>query len=196
MVITTEQVKKLRDATGISVMQCRKALEEAGGDPEKALFLLRKRGAEVAAKKSDRTLGAGVVAAYVHANGAVGAMVELACETDFVSKNPEFRALAYDIALHVAAMAPEFLSVDAVPKEAKAKAREAFASEVAGKSEELQEKILSGKLSSYFAERALLEQPFVKNPEQTIRGLVEGAVQKFGEKTAVVRFTRFAAGGK
>lgn len=193
MAITTEQVKELRDRTNISVMQCKKALEEAGGDMEKALIILQKRGAEIAAKKGDRTLGAAAIAAYVHSSGTVGAMVELACETDFVSKNEDFKALAYDIAMHVAAQRPQYLKVEDISPEAKQKAKEVFLPELEGRPEELKEKILEGKLSSYFNEQVLLEQEFIKNPELTIGKLLEGAVQKFGEKTEIVRFVRFGA---
>ena len=147
MEITTEQIKSLRDKTGVSVMQCRKALTEAGGDAAKALVLLKKRGAEAAAKKAGRTLGAGAVASYIHPGATVGALVLLLSETDFVSRNPEFQALARDIAMHVAAMNP-------------------------GSSE-------------------LLDQPFIKKPEQTVRVLLESAVQKFGERIEVADFTRF-----
>jgi elongation factor Ts len=190
--ISTEDIKKLRDASGISVMQCRKALEEAGGDYDKAVVILKKKGAEVAAKKSDRTLASGTVASYIHATGAVGSMVELFCETDFVSGNDEFKKLAYDIAMHVAALNPEFLKSDDITKEAKDMAKEVFAKEVEGKPEAMKEKILSGKLDAYFKERVLLEQPFIKNPEMTIKGLVDGAVQKFGERIELGRFVRFS----
>ncbi|MDP3661374.1 MAG: elongation factor Ts [bacterium] len=193
MEITTDQIKALRDKTGVSVMQCRKALTEAGGDSEKALVLLKKRGAEAAAKKSGRTLGAGAVASYIHPGATVGALVLLSSETDFVSRNPEFQALARDIAMHVAAMKPEFRSVADVPADARAKATEVFAKEVEGKPAAMREKILEGKLNAYFGERALLEQPFVKNQDETIRALIERAVQKFGERIEVADFTRFAA---
>ncbi len=194
--ITTEQIKDLRDKTGISVMQCKKALEEAGGDMEKALILLRKKGAEVAAKKGNRTLGAGVIASYIHGNGTVGAMVELACETDFVSNNEEFKALARDIAMQVAASNPDFLSSADIDDAARAKASEVFAKETEGKPEELKAKILEGKISSYFADKILLEQPFIKNADLTIATLISNAIQKFGEKTEIVRFSRFSVGGK
>ena len=144
--ITTEEIKSLRDETGLSVMQCKKALEEAGGDKEKALAILKKEGVSIAAKKSGRTLGAGTVAAYIHATGTVGTIVELLCETDFVGKNPEFKAIAYDIAMHVAAMKPE-------------------------NTEEL------------------LDQAFIKDPTKTISDLVNGAIQKFGERTEIGRFS-------
>lgn len=189
--VTTDLIKELRDATGVSVMQCKKALEEAGGDKAKALVILKKKGAEAAAKKGDRTLAAGVVVAYVHSTGAVGAMVELACETDFVSKNPEFKALAYDIAMHIAASKPEFLKKEDITDADKAVASSVFEKEVEGKPEAMKAKILEGKLAAYFADRVLLEQPFIKNPEMTVGGLISQAVQKFGEKTELVRFARF-----
>ena len=197
--ITTEQIKQLRDQTGISVMQCKKALEEGGGDAEKAKILLRKRGADAAEKKSDRTLGAGVIAAYIH-NGAVGALVELSCETDFVARNEEFRKLAYELAMQVAASNPQFVRTEEVTDEAKRVAREVFAKEMAGlpaqagKPQALQDKILQGKLDAYFADKILLEQPFIKNPETTIQTLISNAIQKFGEKIDIARFARFAVG--
>ncbi len=190
--ITTEQIKTLRDGTGISVMQCKKALEEAKGDMEKAMIILRKKGADIAVKKSDRTLGAGVVSAYIHVNGNVGAMVELSCETDFVAKNQEFKTLAYDIAMHIAASNPTYLKSEDINEDAKAKAREVFAKEIVGKPAALADKIMEGKLKSYFGETTLLEQPFIKNPDLTIQGLIQAGIQKFGEKIAVAHFARFS----
>jgi len=192
--ITTDTIKSLRDQTGVSVMQCKKALEEADGDVEKALLILRKKSGAAAAKKADRTLGAGTVAAYVHANKNVGAMVELSCETDFVAKNEDFVKLAYDIAMHVAATSPEFLKESDITDEAREKAKELFVKEVAasGKPADIQEKMLQGKLDAYFAERVLLKQPFIKDPEATIATLVDQAIQKFGEKTEIARFVRFS----
>ncbi len=192
MAITTEQIKELRDKTGISVMQCKKALEEAGGDMEKAVIILRKAGAANAAKKSDRSLGAGVIAAYIHSTGNVGVMVELGCETDFVSGNAEFKAVAYDIAMHIAASNPEFISSDQINEADKQKASEVFAKEVEGKPENMKAQILEGKLAAYFKERVLMDQPFIKNPDITVGDLINGAVQKFGEKTQIVRFARYA----
>ncbi len=190
--ITTEQIKELRDSTGISVMQCKKALEEAGGDVEKAKVILRKKSGELAAKKSDRTFGAGIVQAYVHSTGRVAALVELVCETDFVSGNDEFKALARDIAMHVTASNPKFLNKDEITEEAKNTAKEVFMKEVEGKPKEMQDKILEGKLSTYFGEMVLLNQPYIKNPDLTIEALILAAGQKFGEKIAIARFTRFA----
>ncbi|MCR4306585.1 MAG: elongation factor Ts [Candidatus Yonathbacteria bacterium] len=194
MKITTEQIKQLRDTTGVSVMQCKRALEEAGGDMDQAIILLRKKSSDIASKKEGRELNAGVVAAYIHAGGNVGSMVELACETDFVAKNEEFKRLAYDIAMHVAASNPEFLSTGDITEEDKGKVRAAFAKEVAesDKPEDIKEKMLQGKIDTYFKEKALLEQNFIKDPSVTIKNLEEQAVQKFGEKTKVVRFVRFA----
>lgn len=190
---TTEQIKELRAMTGVSVMQCKKALDEAGDDMEKAHELLLKKSKEAAAKKSDRSLGAGVVEAYIHNTKTVGALVELSCETDFVANNEEFQKLAYDIAMHITASSPEFLKREDVSEEEVEKAKVVFKEDVdTSKPADIQEKILSGKLDAYFAERTLLEQKFIKDPEKTIGDLVNEAVQKFGERTELTRFERFA----
>lgn len=189
--ISTEQVKELRDQTGISVMQCKKALEEAGGNMEKALVILRKQGSGMAAKKADRSFGAGTIQAYIHANGNVGTMVELNCESDFVAGNDEFKALARDIAMHVTATNPKFLRKEDITEADRKVATEVFEAEVKGRPEAVRAKILEGKLSAYFAEMVLLDQPFIKNPEVTIQGLIDAAMQKFGEKMAVGRFMRY-----
>ena len=190
--ITTEQVKELRDQTGVSIMQCKKALEEAGGDKDKALVILQKKSGAMAAKKMDRVLKAGAVQAYVHSNKNVAAMAELSCETDFVSDNEEFLKLAYDIALHIAAMNPQYLKKEDVTEEARKTATEVFEAEVKDKPENIRGKILQSKLDAYFGEKTLLEQPFVKNPELTIGKMVELAIQKFGEKIEIRRFARFS----
>ncbi len=195
MEITTELIKQLRDETGVSVMLCRKALEEAKGDKEKAKVILRRKGADAAAKKADRALGAGTIASYVHHGGTVGVLVLLSSETDFVSGNEEFKTLAKDIAMQVAATAPEFIRKEDVSEEAKTTAREVLMKEVENKPKEMQEKILEGKMSSYFADKILLEQPYIKNQDISVRALIEEAIQKFGEKIEVTRFTRFAVKG-
>ncbi len=192
MAITMDIVKQLRDETGVSVMQCKKALEEAGGDIEKAKVILRKISATVASKKADRNLGAGVAAAYTHTGGSVVGAVVLACETDFVSKNQEFQKLAYDIAMHVAAMNPQFRSRSDVMERDLQAARDVFANEVAKVPEAIRARALEGKIDSYLKERVLLEQPFVKDPNVTIHNLLDSAVQKFGEKVEVVRFERLS----
>lgn len=192
MEITTEMIKALRDETAVSVMQCKKALEEAQGDMEKAKVILRKISAATASKKSDRELAAGVASAYIHAGGSVVAAVVLACETDFVSRNEEFVKLAYDIAMHVAAMRPQFRSREDIKEEDLRAAREVFAGEVANLPDAVKEKALQGKLDGYISERVLVEQPFVKNPDMTVRQLIDGYVQKFGERIEVARFERLS----
>ncbi len=189
--ITTEQIKELRDATGVSVMQCKKALEEADGSIEKAIIILRKKSGEIAAKKGDRTFGAGTVQGYMHSTGRVGTIVELLCETDFVSGNEEFKALARDIAMHITAANPKFLKKEDITEEARNIAKEVFIKEVEGKPKDIQDKILEGKLATYFGEIVLLNQPFIKNPDLTIEALIQAAVQKFGEKIEISRFNRF-----
>ncbi|MDD5152430.1 MAG: elongation factor Ts [Candidatus Pacebacteria bacterium] len=192
--ITTAQIKELRDETGISIMQCKRALEEAGGDKNKALLVLRKKSAGIAAKKGDRQLGAGVVQAYVHSNKTVGAFVELSCETDFVARNEEFVTLAREIAMHITASNPQYIDEADITPEAREKVVEMFKEEVekSGKPANIKAKMMEGKLSTYFGERTLLSQAYVKNPDITIKQLIDGGVQKFGEKIAVARFVRFA----
>ena len=191
-------IKSLRDETGVAVMQCKKALEDAGGDMEKARMMLRKKSGEIAAKKSDRTLGSGVVAAYIHGNASVGAMVELSCETDFVAKNEEFKKLAYEIAMHIAASNPKYRVEADISEADREKAKAFFEEEVektmAGKPAAIKAKALEGKMDTYFAELVLVKQPFIKNPDVTIGDLIKGAVQKFGENTELSRFSRFAVG--
>lgn len=188
----SDDLKRLRDETGVSVMQCKKALEEAGGDIEKAKIILRKASSAIASKKADRELGAGVAAAYTHAGGQVLGAVVILCETDFVSKNQEFGKLAYDIAMHVAAMDPIFRSREDVKESDLRAAREVFASEVANVPEAAREKALEGKLNSFLAERVLLDQPFVKDGTITVRELIDSHIQKFGEKIEVARFERLS----
>ena len=193
--ITTDQIKELRDSTGISVMQCKRALEEAGGDKDKALLLLKKRSRDVAGKKSGRILGAGAVQAYIHSSGTIGVMVELLSETDFVAKNEDFKKIAYNIAMHIAAANPEYLKEEDISEENMQSVREMFVKEAEkeGKKEEsIRNKIIQGKIDAYFSERVLMSQPFVKNNDITIAGLVDEAVQKFGEKIEISRFVRFS----
>jgi elongation factor Ts len=192
MEITSAQLKELRDKTGISVMQCKKALEEAGGDMDKATIILKKKRSEAAEKKADRELGAGAVGVYLHNTKEVGAMVLLACETDFVSKNEEFIALANDIAMHVTATDPKYVLKEQLPEEAIAKAKEVFAPELEDKPEEMKEKIMEGKLNAYFKDQILMEQDFIKNPEHTIGEMVSGAVQKFGENISIAQISRIS----
>jgi len=191
MVITIEQTKELREKTGISIMQCKKALEDAGGDMEKAIILLRKKGADVASKKAGREFHSGRIATYVHGTGTAGAMVEVSCESDFVANNEEFAKMVYDIAMQIVATKPNYIKRADVPADEMEKAKEVFSAEVKGKPEAIKEKILAGKLDSYFKDKVLLEQDFIKDPTVTISVLLQNAIQKFGEKMEIARFSRF-----
>ncbi len=193
MEISTELIKALRDETSVSVMQCKKALEEAGGDVEKAKVILRKISATIASKKADRELGAGVAAAYTHAGGSVVGAVVLCSETDFVSKNEAFSKLAYDIAMHVAAMNPQFKNRHEVKDSDLAAARSVFEKEVENVPEGARGKALEGKIDSYLKDKVLLEQPFVKDASVTIAQLLDQAMQKFGEKVEL-GFVAFGLG--
>ncbi len=188
-----EQVKQLREKTGVSIMQCRKALEEAKGDMDKAEVLLQKKGAEVATKKLERVTKSGRVVSYIHGTGSVGVLLELASESDFVSKHDDFQKIAYDIAMQIAATNPIYIRKDDVSTEEKNKVLEAFVDEVKNKPEAMREKILNGKLDAFFKEKILLEQDFIKDPNLTINALIQNAIQKFGEKIEITRFVRFSA---
>lgn len=194
--ITTEQVKALREKTGVSVMQCKKALEQADGDEEQAIANLKQKSREVAEKKSDRELGSGKIVSYIHGGGSVGVLLELSAETDFVAGNEEFGQLASDIAMHVAALAPSAISREDISEEEKKGALEAIkqnsAGELEDKADDIKEKILDGKMESFYKENILLEQAFVKDPDTTINDLIKNHVQKFGERIEVTRFERYA----
>lgn len=190
--ISSDTVKELRDKTGISVMQCKAALEEAGGDMEKAILLLRKKGSAIADKKGDRELASGVFATYTHANKKVASVVELLSETDFVSKHEDFAKLAYDIALQVAATNPQYKTRADVPEAELQKIKDLYVKDVEGKPENLKETILSGKVDSFMKGMVLMEQPFIKDDSLTVRQLLDNAVQKFGERIDVGDFKRYA----
>jgi len=192
MELSMDVIKELRDKTGVSVMQCKKALEEARGDVAQAEVILKKRSAAAAEKKADRELAAGAIGTYVH-DGVIGAIALVSCETDFVGKNPEFVALAREVAMQVAATNPKYANMDAIPADAKAAAVAVFEKEVEGKPEEMKAKILEGKLSSYFRDQVLLEQSFIKDESKTIRDLLNEATQKFGERVQVTSFARLSA---
>ena len=196
--VTTEQIKELRNSTGISVMQCKNALEEAEGNMEKAVLILKKKAGAAANKKSARSLGAGVIEAYIHSNNNVGVLVELGCETDFVAKNEDFKPLAYDIAMHIAGMSPEYISNEDIDDDERKKVTELFEKEIEGsdKPKDIKKKMLEGKIQGYFKERVLLDQKFVKDPDVTIKDLLNDATHKFGEKVEVVRFKRFVVGSE
>jgi elongation factor Ts len=192
MDISMELVKELREKTGISIMQCKKALEDAKGDMDKAIVYLQKKGAETAAKKADRVLKSSRIVSYVHGVGSVGVLIELCSESDFVSKHEDFQKLAYDIAMQIAATNPAYIKKDDVSLEERTKVLDAFADEVKDKPEAMREKILNGKLDAFFKERILIEQDFIKDPSITVNTLIQNAIQKFGEKIEVARFVRFS----
>ncbi len=192
MEITTEQIKELREKTGgVSIMQCKKALEDAGGDMAKAEVILKKNSAATALKKAERTLKAGIIGSYTH-ESAIGAMVLLSCESDFVAKNPEFGALAREIAMQITATDPTYIASEEVNEEAKQAALAVFQKEIEGKPKEMQAKIMEGKLSSYFQDQVLLEQPFIKDETKKVRDLLNEATQKFGERIEISKFTRIS----
>lgn len=194
MAITTEDVKALRDETGVSIMQCKKALEEAGGDMEKARMILRKNSATAASKKSERTLGAGIIGYYIHSNKKMSAMVELFCETDFVAQNPEFIQTANNLAMHITAMAPEFTKSSDIDEVSMSKAKAFFEEEIANsdKPAEIKEKILQGKLNDFFAEKTLMNQASVVDPDTTIEQIINQLIQKTGEKIEIGKFVRLS----
>jgi elongation factor Ts len=190
-----EEIKALREATSAPMMDCRKALLEANGDPERARALLLERGAAAAAKKADRAATEGTVASYVHPGGKVGVLVEINSETDFVARNPQFTELSRDIAMHIAAMAPQYLDRQSVPENIVSELREEFSSAVpAGKPPEVGEKIVSGKLNKWFEEHCLLDQSFVKDDSMSVGDLIHRAVGSLGENIRVRRFARYALG--
>jgi len=192
MDISIDLVKELRERTGLSIMQCKRALEEAEGDIDKAEVILKKKSGAAAEKKSDRELGAGAVASYVH-DGTIGAMVLLSCETDFVARNPEFPALAREIALQVSATNPTYLNNEDIAPEARVAAEAIFRAEVQDKPKDMQEKIFDGKMASYFKDQVLLNQTYIKDESKTILNLVTEASQKFGERVEISKFARFSA---
>jgi elongation factor Ts len=192
MEITSDLVKQLRDRTGVSVMQCKKALEEAGGEISKAIDILSRKSADVARKKGDRALAAGAVASYVHAGAQIGALILLSCETDFVSKNPEFMTLAREIAMHAAATRPVYIKREDVSMAALQEMRELFQPEGEGKPEDVREKVIEGKIGARLAELVLLDQPYIKEPGKKVQTLIDEASQKFGERIEVSKIAIFS----
>jgi elongation factor Ts len=187
-------VKQLREKTNAGMMDCKKALVESGGDLERAEEILRKKGIAGASKKSVRSAKEGIVASYIHLHGKVGVLVEVNCETDFVAKNHTFREFVKDITLHIAAAHPLYVSRDQVPQESIERERDIFRAQVTGKPEPVINKIVEGKLEKYFATVSLLDQAFIKNPDQTIQELVSSKIAELGENIVIRRFTRYAVG--
>ena len=187
-------VKQLREKTNADMMDCKKALVEAGGDLAKAEDLLRKKGIASASKKASRSAREGTVASYIHLQGKVGVLVEVNCETDFVAKNEIFRDFVKDITLHIAAAHPLYVSREQVPVSAVEREREIYREQVKGKPKNVVEKIVDGKLDKYYAGVCLLDQPFIKNPDQTIKYLISSKIAELGENIIVRRFTRYVVG--
>ena len=195
-VISSEIVKKLRDKTGAGMMDCKNALTETNGDMEQAIDYLRKKGAAVAAKRADRETNQGVVEAYIHAGGRIGAMVELNCETDFVAKTPGFKQLAHDIAMQVAAMTPQYVSREQIPQAVIEKELEIYKIQAQneGKPAQIAEKISQGRLEKFYQETVLIEQSFIKDSGKTIKDIIDEETAKVGEKITVRRFLRYHLG--
>ncbi len=196
MALDMEQVKKLREQTGISILECKKAIEEAKGDLAKANEILRKKGFEKAKAKSSRVTNQGAVGAYIHMMGKIGVMVELGCETDFVAKNEDFQALIKDVAMQVAAMNPRYISEKDIPAAVLDKEKEIYREQLksSGKPAAIIEKIVEGKLGKFYADVCLLQQNFFKDEKLTIEKLIAEKIHKTGENIVVKRFTRYQMG--
>ncbi len=196
MSVSAEQVKALREKTGVGFMECKKALEEAKGDLDAAVTILRKKGLASAAKKAGRETKEGLIGTYLHYNGKVGAMVELNCESDFVARNADFQNLAKDIAMHIAASDPRFVKKEDVTEDVLVKEREICQEQAraTGKPEKVLEKIVENRMSKFYSEACLLEQPFVKEPSVTVKDHIAAHIQKIGENIQVRRFVRFKLG--
>jgi len=194
--ISSEDVKKLRDKTGVGIMDCKKALKECGGDFNKAVDFLRKKGVEVANKRSGRQTSQGSVASYIHMGGKIGVLVEINCESDFVAKADNFVNFVKDVSMHIAAASPDWVSRDEVPADVLDKEKEILKEQAlkSGKPEKIIDKIVEGKISKFFTQRCLLDQPFVKDSDKTIQQLLDELMGKTGEKCVIRRFARYQLG--
>jgi elongation factor Ts len=194
--ISAEEVKRLRQRTGAGMMDSKKALQEAGGDMERAVEILRERGLASAQKRAGRSATQGVIDAYIHHNNTVGVLIEVNCETDFVAKTEEFRRLARNVALHIASAMPQWVTREEVPEEILETERRIYEAEARqkGKPDNALDRIVEGKLQGFFKTTVLLDQPFVKEPEKTIQQLIDEVSAKVGEKVAVRRFVRYKLG--
>jgi len=191
--ISAQEVKKLRDRTGAGMAECKKSLEESAGDIEKAIKILQKSGSKIADKKCNRDMAEGYIGSYIHSNGKVGVLIEVVCETDFVARNEEFKKLTHDLAMHIAALNPEYVNCDEISSEIIKNKKAELLEEVKkeNKPPEIMEKIVEGKVKKYFDEICLMSQPFVKNPETAIEELVTEKIAKLGENIKVKKFVRF-----
>lgn len=193
-IISAQMVNELRSATGAGLLDCKKALTEANGNVDEATTILRKKGAASAAKKADRTTKEGLIESYIHVGGKVGVLIEVNCETDFVARNDDFKQLCKDLCLQIAAANPLYVSREQVPEADVAKEREIAAAQVAGKPPAAVQKIVDGKLDKFYSTICLIDQPFVKLPEKTVKEIVTEKITKIGENIQIRRFTRFQLG--
>lgn len=196
MSISASSVKELREKTGAGMMDCKKALEENSGNFDKAIDWLRTKGLGKAAKKADRVAAEGMVASYIHAGGRVGVLVEINSETDFVARNDEFQTFVKDVAMHIAAMAPQFVKVDEIPQEIRDRELAVLRGKALeeGKKAEFLDKILDGQIKKWAADICLMDQKFVKNPDKTISDLLQEMIAKIGENMVIRRFVRYELG--
>jgi elongation factor Ts len=197
MEINAAMVKELRDATGAGMMECKKALQESGGDIEKAIDLLRVKGAAKAAKRSGREAREGAIGSYIHTNGRIGVLIEVNCETDFVARNDQFQTLVRELAMHIAAMNPVAISAEDVPAEVVERERGVYRekAKAEGKPEHLQERIAEGMMKKFYQESTLMEQAWVKDPDRgAVKDVVQAAAAATGENIVIRRFVRYALG--
>jgi len=194
--VTQEMVKDLREKTGAGIMDCKRALSEAGGDMDKALDILRQKGLAIAAKKAARETKEGLISSYIHAGGRIGVLVEVNCETDFVARNPEFQELVKDITMQIAWSNPPYLRREEVPPSVLEKEREIYRAQAreTGKSEHVIEKIVDGKIEKFLNDSCLLEQPFIKDSSVTLNDLIRQKIAKTGENISIKRFVRYQLG--
>jgi len=194
MAISADQVKKLRDATGAGMMECKAALTEANGDIDAATTLLRKRGQATAAKKAGRSTSEGLIGHYIHTGGKLGVLVEVNCESDFVARTDKFQELTKEIAMHIAAANPTYVRREDVPADVVAREREIYKDQVKDKPAQVIDKIVEGKLNSYYQQFCLMEQASIRDPNATIAQLVQDAIRLLGENITISRFTRIKVG--
>lgn len=196
LTISAEQVKQLREKTGVGMMECKKALVETDGDLELAIEILRKKGIATAAKKIGRTTKEGLIETYVHSGGKIGVILELNCETDFVARTPEFKNLAKELTMQIAASSPLYISRENVPPEVIEKEKEIYSAQAkqSGKPEKVWDKIVSGRLEKFYSEVCLLDQPYIKEEKKKVQDLIKENIIKLGENISVRRFVRYKLG--
>jgi len=196
MAISAQDVKALRDATGAGMMDCKKALTESNGDVEKATEFLRKKGLAAAAKRAGRATAQGVIHSYIHSNAKVGVLLELNCETDFVANTDEFKDLAKDLCMQVAAVAPRYVTRDEIPGDVLEKEKDIYREQAkqAGKPEKMLDKIAEGKLEKFFSDVCLVDMPFVKDDKKKVKDRIQASAAKLGENVSVSRFIRYSVG--